>query len=73
MQNQTTDTGMTPVDRPLSMAEAADRWGIHVTTIYRNIKLGKLPEPIQICSRPRFTPAQVQAVESGEYARGEAA
>ena len=59
---------MEPVSRPVSLPEAAARWGLHVTTIYRNIKLGKLPEPVTICGRQRFTPAQVQAVESGDFA-----
>lgn len=68
-----TDTGMPPVTRPLSLTEYADRLGVHVATIYRNIKAKRLPEPIQICGRPRFTPAQIHAIESGEFAEREVA
>ena len=68
-----TETGMPPVTRPLTLTEYADRIGVHVATVYRNIKSKRLPEPIQICGRPRFTPAQIQAIESGAYAEREVA
>jgi predicted site-specific integrase-resolvase len=67
------DTGMPPVSRPLTLTEYADRIGVHVATIYRNVKSGRLPEPILICGRPRFTPAQIQAIESGTVADREVA
>ena len=68
-----TDTGMPPVTRPLTLTEYADRIGVHVATVYRNIKTKRLPEPVTICGRPRFTPAQIQAIESGAYAEREVA
>lgn len=68
-----TDTGMPPVTRPLTLTEYAERIGVHVATIYRNIKAGRLPKPVMICGRPRFTPAQIQAIESGVCADREVA
>lgn len=68
-----TDTGMPPVTRPLTMTEYAGRIGVHVATVYRNIKANRLPQPIHICGRPRFTPAQIKAIESGAYAEREVA
>lgn len=60
-------TGMQAVTRPLSIPELAARWGKHEVTIRRNIAAGKLPVPILLCGRPAFTPAQIHAVERGEF------
>ena len=68
-----TETGMPPVTRPLTLPETAARLGVHIATVYRGIKTKRLPEPVTICGRPRFTPAQIQAIESGEYAEREVA
>lgn len=68
-----TETGMPPATRPLTLPEYAERIGVHVATVYRNIKAKRLPPPVTICGRPRFTPAQIQAIESGAYAEREVA
>ena len=68
-----TDTGMPPVTRPLTLPEYAERLGVHVATIYRNVRANRLPTPVMICGRPRFTPAQIEAIESGAYADREVA
>jgi len=61
---QLDDNGMPLVTQPMSLKEYADRIGVHVATVYRNIKSKRLPEPVMICGRPKFTPAQIRSIES---------
>ena len=67
------ETGLPAVTRPLTFREVADRWGRHPSTIFRNVKAGKLPAPVMLCGRHVFTPAQIQAVETGAFAGGRGA
>ncbi len=45
----------------LTQKQVAELLGIHRTTLFRNIKQGKFPAPIEVCGCLRWRPSMIEA------------